>query len=77
MHTEVHAIFDFQKSAETLKLAENLHSCLSAVPSLQSEVVLDDRLDMSIGYRIKQADIKGYPYAVILGKKVKCSAAHI
>lgn len=53
----------------TTALAEELCHQLSDIPNLAGEVVLDDRLKLSIGKRMIQAQQQGYPYAVILGKK--------
>lgn len=39
-------------------------------PILGGDVVLDDRLEMSIGRRVREAKLQGYPLAICLGKQV-------
>ena len=38
------------------------------LPSLRGEVVLDDRTQMTIGKRLKDANRLGYPYVVVVGQ---------
>ncbi|XP_060629547.2 probable proline--tRNA ligase, mitochondrial [Anolis sagrei] len=52
-------------------LLEELHDFISeAVPQLKDELVLDDRTQLTIGKRLKDANKLGYPYVIIGGKKV-------
>jgi len=59
------------KADFTMAMAESLYDELVAkFRHLSTEVVIDDRLQMSIGQRLHYARSSGYPHAVILGKKV-------
>jgi len=54
-----------------MAMAESIYDELTTTYShLRTEVVIDDRLQMSIGQRLHGARASGYPHAVILGKKV-------
>jgi len=54
-----------------MALAESIYDELTAKCSqLSTEVVIDDRLQMSIGQRLHDARTFGYPRVIILGKKV-------
>ena len=33
-------------------------------------MVIDDRIKSTVGYRIRQAEEQGYPYIVVVGRKV-------
>ncbi|KAL1022771.1 hypothetical protein UPYG_G00032080 [Umbra pygmaea] len=58
------------KVDEVPRLAEELVLTLGeALPGLRGEVVLDDRTQMTIGKRLKDAYRLGYPYVVVLGQK--------
>lgn len=58
------------KVDEISGMAEELvHSLVETVPSLRNEVVLDDRTQMTIGKRLKDASRLGYPYVVVVGQK--------
>ena len=59
------------KAEVTMALAENLYEKLTSLPQLETEVVIDDRLSISIGKRLNNAKQLGYPYVIIAGKKVK------
>lgn len=60
-----------------MALAESLYDEISAkCRGLRTEVVIDDRLQMSIGQRLHDARACGYPLAVVLGKKV-CNGLHL
>ncbi|XP_017275865.1 probable proline--tRNA ligase, mitochondrial [Kryptolebias marmoratus] len=57
------------KVDEASVLAEELVQTLGeALPCLRGEVVLDDRTQMSIGKRLKDACRLGYPYIVVVGQ---------
>lgn len=50
-------------------LADDLvHTLGETLPSLRGEVVLDDRTQMTIGKRLKDASRLGYPYVVVAGQ---------
>jgi len=54
-----------------MALAESIYDELTGkCPALKTEVVIDDRLQMSIGQRLHDTRAFGYPHAIILGKKV-------
>uniref|UniRef100_A0A8C1KTW7 Probable proline--tRNA ligase, mitochondrial n=1 Tax=Cyprinus carpio TaxID=7962 RepID=A0A8C1KTW7_CYPCA len=58
------------KANEATLVAEKLSQCLgNSLPNLRGEVVLDDRVQMTIGKRLKDAKILGYPYVVVVGQK--------
>lgn len=51
-------------------------SIVEAVPQLKEEVVLDDRTQLTIGKRLKDANRLGYPYVIIGGKKMLDEPPH-
>jgi prolyl-tRNA synthetase len=58
------------KSEVTNSLAESLYDELTGrFSSLRQEVVIDDRLHLSIGQRVKQAQAAGYPHLCVLGRQ--------
>ena len=65
--------FHFQEGFQAelyFSLAEELSDQLCSMPNMAGEVVIDDRIKYSIGRRVYEASRLGYPYIVILGKKV-------
>ena len=58
------------KSDVTMAMAECLYSRLNDVSCLRGEVLLDDRIQLTIGRRLTQAKSTGLPHVVALGKKV-------
>ncbi|KAI8050266.1 hypothetical protein BDF22DRAFT_145061 [Syncephalis plumigaleata] len=50
---------------EARQLQEQLETQISG---LNGDVVLDDRYGLSAGWRLKDADLIGYPWLVVLGK---------
>lgn len=57
------------KVDEAAVLAEELvHTLGENLPQLRGEVVLDDRTQMTIGKRLKDASILGYPYVIVVGQ---------
>lgn len=52
----------------TLKAEELAQSLGNSLPNLKGEVVLDDRTQMTIGKRLKDAKILGYPFVVVVGQ---------
>ena len=58
------------KADVTLDLADRLCTTLTSLPGLAGEVVLDDRLKLSIGRRLTQAKQMGFPHTIVIGKKV-------
>ncbi|XP_016135705.1 probable proline--tRNA ligase, mitochondrial isoform X2 [Sinocyclocheilus grahami] len=58
------------KANEATLVAEKLSQSLgNSLPNLRGEVVLDDRVQMTIGKRLKDAKVLGYPYVVVVGQK--------
>nr|XP_020655333.1 probable proline--tRNA ligase, mitochondrial [Pogona vitticeps] len=58
------------KEEKGAMLVEELYDSIAqAVPQLIDEIVLDDRTELTIGKRLKDADKRGYPYVIIAGKK--------
>jgi len=52
-------------------MAESVYDELTAkCHGLNTEIVIDDRLQLSIGQRLHYARAFGYPHVIILGKKV-------
>uniref|UniRef100_A0A3Q3W336 Probable proline--tRNA ligase, mitochondrial n=1 Tax=Mola mola TaxID=94237 RepID=A0A3Q3W336_MOLML len=50
-------------------IAEELvHTLGETLPGLKGEVVLDDRTQMTIGKRLKDANRLGYPYVIVVGQ---------
>ncbi|XP_034440000.1 probable proline--tRNA ligase, mitochondrial isoform X2 [Hippoglossus hippoglossus] len=57
------------KVDEVALLANELvHALGEALPRLRGEVVLDDRTQMTIGKRLKDANRLGYPYVIVVGQ---------
>ncbi|KAM7409741.1 hypothetical protein PAMA_001300 [Pampus argenteus] len=57
------------KADEAAGLAEELvHTLGETLPHLRGEVVFDDRIQMTIGKRLKDASRLGYPYVVVVGQ---------
>ncbi|XP_023250295.1 probable proline--tRNA ligase, mitochondrial [Seriola lalandi dorsalis] len=57
------------KMDEVAVLADNLvHTLGETLPGLRGEVVLDDRTQMTIGKRLKDASRLGYPYVIVVGQ---------
>ncbi|CAG8551861.1 7817_t:CDS:2 [Rhizophagus irregularis] len=48
----------------------NLFDLLTSIShELNGEVLIDDRTNLSLGYRIKDSELVGYPWMMILGKR--------
>jgi len=48
----------------------NLFDLLASIGhELNGEVLIDDRTNLSLGYRIKDSELVGYPWMMILGKR--------
>ncbi|XP_074953649.1 putative proline--tRNA ligase, mitochondrial [Phalacrocorax aristotelis] len=60
-----------EEEEEGAALLERVYDDLAeALPHLASDSVLDDRTQLTIGKRLKDANKLGYPYVVIAGKRV-------
>ncbi|XP_072199729.1 probable proline--tRNA ligase, mitochondrial isoform X2 [Excalfactoria chinensis] len=59
------------KEEQGAALLEHLYDGVSAaLPGLVGDMVLDDRTQLTIGKRLKDANKLGYPYVVIAGRRV-------
>ncbi|XP_033885494.3 probable proline--tRNA ligase, mitochondrial [Acipenser ruthenus] len=59
------------KEEEAAGLVEALYDGLGeAVPALRGEVLLDDRTQLTIGKRLKDASRLGYPYVIVAGRRI-------
>ncbi|XP_018321361.1 probable proline--tRNA ligase, mitochondrial [Agrilus planipennis] len=47
-----------------------ISSSLNQIPSLQNDIILDDRLNLTVGKRLMDAKRVGYPYIVVIGSKL-------
>ncbi|XP_061096157.1 probable proline--tRNA ligase, mitochondrial [Conger conger] len=57
------------KTEQLTSLAEELcHSLGKSMTGLKGEVVLDDRTQLTIGKRLKDASRLGYPYVIVVGQ---------
>lgn len=66
---------DGSRSEDYLAAAEALSDTLTQRHHLRGEVVIDDRMNLTIGRRQVDADRLGYPYTIILGVKALESPA--
>ncbi|XP_066298815.1 probable proline--tRNA ligase, mitochondrial [Branchiostoma lanceolatum] len=58
------------KEEAAAQLAEDLYDIIpQELPHLKGEVLLDDRSHMTIGKRLKDANVLGYPYVIVVGKQ--------
>lgn len=51
------------------QVADELSDVLTKLPNLKNEVVIDDRVKLTVGNRMFAAMKHGYPYIVVVGKK--------
>lgn len=51
-------------------LADELSDELNEISNLRGEVIIDDRQHLSVGKRLYTAKRKGFPYVIVIGKKV-------
>ncbi len=63
---QVHLIPVSVKSKEVIQMAEKIYADLEEVGV---EVLIDDRINISPGFKFKDADLLGMPYQVIVGDK--------
>ncbi|KAG9471814.1 probable proline--tRNA ligase, mitochondrial [Eleutherodactylus coqui] len=50
-------------------VAEELYDDICTIPCMRNEAVLDDRVHLTIGKRVMEAHLLGYPYVIVIGKK--------
>ncbi|KAG0246652.1 hypothetical protein B0O80DRAFT_421361 [Mortierella sp. GBAus27b] len=48
--------------------AENVYDMVQKSLNSRSEVIIDDRIDATLGYKMKDAELIGYPWMVVIGK---------
>lgn len=53
---------------DRLQAAEQIYDRLSSSESGAADVLLDDRQEQGLGWKLKDADVIGYPVIVVLGK---------
>lgn len=53
----------------TENVAEELYWRLQEVPALGTNVMVDDRTHSTIGKRLRDAQRRGFPYAVVVGRE--------
>jgi prolyl-tRNA synthetase len=52
------------------ELGHTIYDELVNIPHLRGEVVIDDRTKLTVGRRLNEAERIGYPYVVVIGKRV-------
>ncbi|EGG17630.1 prolyl-tRNA synthetase [Cavenderia fasciculata] len=58
--------FSDQRNRGSYESAEHLYDLLIRDPFLRNQIVLENRLDMSIGKRINEANLIGFPYLIFV-----------
>ncbi|KAF9355736.1 hypothetical protein BGX26_006212 [Mortierella sp. AD094] len=53
---------------ECIKVAENVYDIVQDGLNAKSEVTIDDRVDTTLGFKMKDAELIGYPWMVVIGK---------
>ncbi|GFR99835.1 proline--tRNA ligase [Elysia marginata] len=66
---------DGSRGEDYMTAAESLSDTLTQMHHLRGEVVIDDRMNLTIGRRQVDADRLGYPHTIILGVKALESPA--
>lgn len=56
------------KESESLEVANQLYDNLTSDSTSPADTLIDDREDVNFGWKIKDADLIGYPVVVIVGK---------
>lgn len=57
------------KEAKAVSWVDHLAQVISNIPSLQDDVIIDDRETWTIGKRVLEAKKTGYPIIIVVGKK--------
>ena len=55
-------------------LVNNLYDLLQNIPGLSNDVIIDDRRHRTIGQRLSQSQIFGFPLVIVIGKNIRASA---
>ncbi|KAF9432729.1 prolyl-tRNA synthetase [Entomortierella beljakovae] len=53
---------------ECIKVAENVYDIVQDALNAKSVVTIDDRVDTTLGFKMKDAELIGYPWMVVIGK---------
>ena len=56
---------------------QSLYARLEQVHTLKNNVIIDDRINLTIGRRFLEAKKTGYPYIIALGKKITESPSQL
>ncbi|KAG0057861.1 hypothetical protein BGZ83_000048 [Gryganskiella cystojenkinii] len=68
------AVIVTSEDEECAKVAENVYDVVrkamrsTSAPARSSEVILDDRTDTTLGFKMKDAELIGYPWMIVVGK---------
>ncbi|KAM8930416.1 putative proline--tRNA ligase, mitochondrial [Pelodytes ibericus] len=58
------------KEVDAILAAETLYDdVIHSISYMRDEIVLDDRNHMTIGKRVKEAEMMGYPFIIVVGRK--------
>ncbi|CAG8435930.1 6897_t:CDS:2 [Diversispora eburnea] len=58
------------EDSRIIEMTRSLYDLLNLnCEGLNGEVIIDDRINLSFGYRIKDAELVGYPWVIVLGNK--------
>lgn len=71
--------FSFQegsKESVVMHLWQELYDTLSSCDALKNNVIVDDRLQLTIGRRLYDAKRMGYPFIVVIGKNATHSTPY-
>ncbi|XP_067008229.1 probable proline--tRNA ligase, mitochondrial [Anabrus simplex] len=60
---------DGSKESVASAFAEQLYDTLNSIETFRNDVIIDDRVQMTIGKRLFAARRTGYPFVVVIGKK--------
>ena len=52
-------------------LTYEIYDNLQSISSVKNDVIIDDRTSRTVGWRLAQANIIGYPLIIVIGKSVK------
>uniref|UniRef100_A0A1I7VY20 proline--tRNA ligase n=2 Tax=Loa loa TaxID=7209 RepID=A0A1I7VY20_LOALO len=66
---KVAVILPNKTQPETMAFAQDIIGLLSKIPSLQDDIFVDDRLDNSIGRRLRVAANLGVPHILVVGNR--------
>ncbi|KAF9117002.1 hypothetical protein BGX27_007056 [Mortierella sp. AM989] len=53
---------------ECIKVADNVYDVVQDALNAKSSVTIDDRADTTLGFKMKDAELIGYPWMVVIGK---------